>query len=67
MAWLDRGCGVAGLVVLSLAVGLAPSPASSGPRDRLTIEEMFGRLGEGPVGNHYFMPTAAQGITAFNA
>lgn len=41
---------------LLIAVTVGVAVAKAGPRDRLTVEEMFGEIGRGPVDNRYFMP-----------
>ena len=43
-------------LALLVAATVGAAAAKSGPRDRLTVQEMFGQVGQGPVSNHYFMP-----------
>jgi pimeloyl-ACP methyl ester carboxylesterase len=43
-------------LILLITMADGSGVALAGSRDRLTVEEMFGKLGEGPVGNHYFLP-----------
>ena len=45
-----------GLVALLVTVALVARPIAADTRDRLTVQEMFEQIGQGPVNNQYFMP-----------
>jgi hypothetical protein len=44
------------IFALLIAATVGAAVAKAEPRDRLTMEEMFGEVGLGPVDNRYFMP-----------